>query len=81
MNISTAWSWIYVCYYYDGKLNIPPVTVLNVVNGPVLRVTPVPAEGAVVQWREPAGEWEALWRGQSQKCTEDDAEGRTSLSW
>lgn len=39
------------------------------------------AEGAAVQWCEPARQWEPLWRGQSQKCTEDDTESCASLSW
>lgn len=43
-------------------------------------VTCVLSEGVAVQWREPAGQWDALWRAQTQECTEDHAESRIPLS-
>lgn len=44
-------------------------------------LTCVTAEGVVVQWSEPAGQWQTLWRGQSEECIEDYAESCAALSW
>lgn len=46
----------------------------------VSNVTRVLSEGAAVQRREPAGQWDALLRAQAQECTENHAESRVPLS-